>query len=1584
MKSTTRFIAVVAQIACLMAVSVARPAAAEDQNGSHGATATIGNKAGEPQSSGTRALKYRKDLPANLDEEFVDLREDYLATLRGWEEGHPFDYAARSRAIEFMNSQRIELPGAAGTSPSLIQLLTVPAWTELGPAPIPNGQTQAPTVNPVSGRVTAIEVDPSDPNKVYVGTAQGGVYRSLNGGTTWTPIFDSAQSLAIGALALDAANGRLYVGTGEANGSADSFGGVGIYRIDNVNTSVTLVGPINPVRNYLDAASAAQSVAVFTGRSISKILIVANDPTTLLVGTAGGVIGIGGDPPFNGAIPPLGLRGLYKLTNVTSPPAAVGVTRIGIRSGSGIEGCFDTPCTGNRNLNDMVFDPGDVTGNTLIVWLNGTNVANDGGIWRTTNAVTGAPPTFTRTLATTATSVSNGRGALAIYKEGANPAVVYAASGEPSSGTLCNNVNQAGALRRSVDGGLTFGAKLQGGGGFCGGQCFYNVALAVLPGATTATNDDKILLGGNVRGAGTPSACQKLQGTSLDGGATTFADSDVGLHADSHAIAIAPSNPLIVYRGDDGGIFKSVDGGATWASLNNATFRATQFSGISVHPTDPNFSIGGTQDNGTNNLLASGTAWNRIDFGDGGFSDIDQNATDTTTVTMYHTYFNQTSSLIGFARVDTVAAAFDGNWTFFGCNGVPGNGIGCTDTVNFYAPTVLGPGNPNTHYFGSDRLYRSINKGVNNTVVSQAPITAGVPISSIAISLQDDNYRLVGLKNGGLFFTTTASSTLTSLDPVGGATVIPDKYVGRVLFDPNNKNTAYVGLGGYMGGTTPALSHVWKITNLNTGPVLAGINGSGITGLPDVPVNALAVDPQQSLRLFAGTDIGIYVSEDGGASWSPLGTGLPTVAVFGMAIQNGKRVLRIATHGRGMWEIALPTTLTLRKTWANAIGGDQVNVTSAGFTNNAASGFSASTGNNTDVVSSVLVFAGESGAISEAFSIGSASNYTASLACTGNATPLSGNTLTVTAGDSAIVCTQTNTRKQATLTLAKTWINAISGNTATVTSAGFTNAASSGLSTSTGNNTTTGSSVVVFAGESGTVSETFGAGSASNYTATLACTGNATPLSGNTLSVSGADTAIICTQTNTVRSLTLRKTWVNGKTSDTATVTSSGFTNAASSGLSTSTGNNTTTGSSVVVFAGESGTISEAFGVGSASNYTATLACTGNATPLSGNTLTVTAGDTAIVCTQTNTRKQATLTLAKTWVNGKISDTATVTSAGFTNAASSGLSISIGNNTTTGSSVVVFAGESGTISEAFGVSNTGNYVATLACTGNATPLSGNTLTVTPGDTTIVCTESNTFTTAQVSGTKVVSGSFFPGSTVTYSVVLNNTGNATAADNPGNEFSDVLPSSLTLVSATATGGTAVATVGTNTVTWNGSIAPAGSVAITITATINAAVLPGTVITNQGAIAFDADLNGTNESATTTDDPAVAGANNPTSFTVRGTLNIDASTTPKYDALTDGLIAIRYMLGRTGPELTDNALGSTATRTDPVAIKAYFDGMNLQLDIDGDGTVDAMSDGLLILRYLFGLRGDALISGAFTVGAPRNTAALIEAYLQTLVP
>jgi uncharacterized repeat protein (TIGR01451 family) len=160
-------------------------------------------------------------------------------------------------------------------------------------------------------------------------------------------------------------------------------------------------------------------------------------------------------------------------------------------------------------------------------------------------------------------------------------------------------------------------------------------------------------------------------------------------------------------------------------------------------------------------------------------------------------------------------------------------------------------------------------------------------------------------------------------------------------------------------------------------------------------------------------------------------------------------------------------------------------------------------------------------------------------------------------------------------------------------------------------------------------------------------------------------------------------------------------------------------------------------------------------------------------------------------------------------------------------------------------------------------------------------------------TKTVSGNFAPGGTVTYTVTIQNTGPFDQQDNPGNEFIDVLPPALTLVSATATSPTAVATVGTNTVTWNGVILANTSVTITINAQVNTG-FSGQTVSNQGTINYDADGNGTNETTVLTDDPAVGGADDPTVFVIPGVAEIPTLSTVGLAAMALFLAAGALML------------------------------------------------------------------------------------------
>lgn len=803
-------------------------------------------------------------------EDYLSRRDEHINRLRGIEKGKPFDAGRRSRAVRQLDRQEglpdkntltirtngankgteVSSGGVIGTLAPMLGLSSQAnsVWTSVGPAPIPNGQTFS-VAQAVSGRVTAIAIHPTNNDIAYVGTAQGGVYRTLDGGASWTPLFDNAQTLAVGSIAIAPSQpSTIYVGTGEGNFSCDTYFGVGIYRIDNADGSTpVLTGPFNQ--------ETGTGTDVLTGRSISKVLVHPTDPNTIFIAAnSGGIAGVGCSASASPAS-----RGLFRSTNATSSNATFQKLTTNTVNG------------GNRSVTDVEFEPGNP--NTMLATVVGFNTAGDGGVYRSTNALD-ANPVFTQTLVI-GSATATARAELAINKVG-NAVTVFAAISDSS-----------GTLKRSLDGGITWSAALANATGFCSTQCTYDMPIAI-----DQSNANIVYIGGNADGTSSAIIKKSINGLAA---APTFAKVQNGLHADSHVIEVAPSDNNTIFFGSDGGVWKSTNAANSWTSLNNTGFNATQFVSLALHPTDPNYMIGGTQDNGTERMKPDGT-WTRTDFGDGGFALIDQSATNTTTVRQYHTYFNQvgTGGLVAFAT-STSSSAFE-NWTALGCGGTA-NGLSCTDSaVAFYAPMALGPGSPNTLYFGTDRLYRSSNSGTTMTVVAPQ-FVSGIYVSAIGISSQNDAVRIVGLKNGKVYRTMTGGATSAAMTDVTGT--IPAAYVSRAVIDPNNVNTAYVTLSGFFGNATP---HIYKTTNLNAAaPTWTGIG----TNIPDVPVNAFVVDPSDSNMVYAGTDIGVYRSTDGGTTWTAFSSGLPRVAVFDMAIQNVTHTLRIATHGRGMWEMSI-------------------------------------------------------------------------------------------------------------------------------------------------------------------------------------------------------------------------------------------------------------------------------------------------------------------------------------------------------------------------------------------------------------------------------------------------------------------------------------------------------------------------------------------------------------------------------------------------------------------------------------------------------------------------------------------------------
>jgi hypothetical protein len=768
----------------------------------------------------------------------------------------------RAKAIHQLHRSETRVSSRSHTSPAGIPVNT--GWTAIGPNGLSNGQTTGNEVA-VSGRATAIAIDPTDSNTVYIGTANGGVFRTTDGGASWTPLFDQAQSLAIGALALAPSDHTtLYVGTGEPNNSADSYAGVGLYRIDHAPTTATLVGPINPTVSF-----AGQTVPAFRGASISRIIVSPTAPGTIFVTSTFGSSGVGST--YN---PDRYAEGLFRSTNANAASAG-SVTMTALewpRNGSFLEGGVDVASVSS----DL---------STLIVSVVDSSQGDD-GVWRVTSALSGTP-TWSHVLTMPGGNYSH----LAV-----NGATAYAFGGGSTNGDL----------RVSTDSGQTWtSAAATMSKGVCGGQCWYDSPMAVDP-----HNAQHIILGGAA-----DSSPAHILVESNDGGASGDSGSHTtNLHADNHAIAYAPTSPngeTVVWDANDGGVFKSLDGGATWTSENTSGLNTLQFQSMAVDPTDANFTIGGTQDNGTEAHTGSTASdWTRADFGDGGYSLIDSNST-AVSKTLYHTYFNVANDFTGLARWRTSDGSpmSEGNWTFFGCNnGVSSNnGIGCSDSTLFYAPMALGPGSPNTVYFGTDRLYRSSAQGASMSVVGSVGAIDGNPVSAIAIAPSDDTERLVGMTDGKVYRSTSGGS-FTAISGSWPKTQGDGEpvFVAGLAIDPSDANRAYVVLGDFLDA---ANEHVWTTSNLLS-PTPTWTAG---TGVPDVPVNSVAIDPANPQNVYVGTDIGVYGSGDHGSTWQAIGTGLPVVPIFQLAIASPNtagEVLRVATHGRGMWQIPLSKQLS--------------------------------------------------------------------------------------------------------------------------------------------------------------------------------------------------------------------------------------------------------------------------------------------------------------------------------------------------------------------------------------------------------------------------------------------------------------------------------------------------------------------------------------------------------------------------------------------------------------------------------------------------------------------------------------------------
>jgi photosystem II stability/assembly factor-like uncharacterized protein len=510
---------------------------------------------------------------------------------------------------------------------------------------------------------------------------------------------------------------------------------------------------------------------------------------------------------------------------------------------------------------DIVINPADTT--ILFSSHGQRNSTPNPGLYNSTDAGI----TWTR-LSGGLPSTNFGRASLTISQS--NPQIIYASIANANSSQLLG-------LYKTTNSGTNWTSVPAPN--YLGNQGWYDNVVAVHP-----TNPDIVLCSGldiykSVDGgANWAQKSYWFAGAMLDVPAGGPEGPPYYAHADHHAITFNASNPNKVYFGCDGGVFYSGDIGENFDGVNGG-YTTTQFyNGLGIAQTDSLISLGGLQDNGSVKYEGN-KSWSKVFGGDGGWCAIDQTNSDI----LYEEYVNLTMS-----------KSTNGGYNWFNI----GTGLDYgTIGANFIAPFVIAPSDPQTLYAGASIVNKGYNGGTTWDVPSVDTRFNNTAVASIGVSYQSSDTLMAG--TGGKF-TGSAPSYDVFASASGGAEwvkvtgTLPRRYPTDISFDPNSSRTVYITFSGY--DTT----HVFKTTNL--GQTWIDISSN----LPDVPTQCVIIDPAYPEQIYIGTDLGVFRTLDGGASWHEYNNGMPPAMVIDLGISKMSRVLRAATHGHGVYERKLP------------------------------------------------------------------------------------------------------------------------------------------------------------------------------------------------------------------------------------------------------------------------------------------------------------------------------------------------------------------------------------------------------------------------------------------------------------------------------------------------------------------------------------------------------------------------------------------------------------------------------------------------------------------------------------------------------
>jgi hypothetical protein len=235
--------------------------------------------------------------------------------------------------------------------------------------------------------------------------------------------------------------------------------------------------------------------------------------------------------------------------------------------------------------------------------------------------------------------------------------------------------------------------------------------------------------------------------------------------------------------------------------------------------------------------------------------------------------------------------------------GVNGNNI-INDTdvsrAGFFGPYEISPNNPNVLVLGTYRVLKTTDQGDTWTDITNKPngLYNNKSIATVAVAPGNDNIIWAATDSARIFKTENNGGLWTDVTTPN----LPDRFLTDIEFHPANPAAVYTTFSGY---GTP---HVFKTTN-------AGGAWTNITGnLPNIPVNCIQGHPTKPAVLFIGTDIGVFLTEDDGATWQPANTGFPATQVVSLVLNTRTDRIVAATHGRGVFDAVLSTATSVTET----------------------------------------------------------------------------------------------------------------------------------------------------------------------------------------------------------------------------------------------------------------------------------------------------------------------------------------------------------------------------------------------------------------------------------------------------------------------------------------------------------------------------------------------------------------------------------------------------------------------------------------------------------------------------------------------